>query len=43
MIFKSCKKNMNNLVPTGLDLNSIHTAPFVLEAKRILLLKFFKV
>jgi hypothetical protein len=34
---------MNNFVPTGLDLNPIHTAPLVLEAQRILFLKILKV
>jgi hypothetical protein len=34
---------MNNFVPTGLDLNPIHTASLVLEAEGILLLKIFKV
>jgi hypothetical protein len=43
MIFKSPKKNMNNLVPTGLDLNPIHTASLVLEAEGIMLLKVFKI
>jgi hypothetical protein len=42
VIFKSPKKNMNNLVPTGLDLKRIHTAPLVLEAEWILLLKILK-
>jgi hypothetical protein len=43
VIFKSPKKNMNDLVPTGLDFKPMHTASLMLEAERILLLKFFKV
>jgi hypothetical protein len=43
VIFKSPKKNMNNFVPPGLDLNSIHTASLVLEAEGIMLFKVFKI